>query len=210
MDNKKMTSCALVLIAALSGGSAQAQTLPTAPHREAASGPGQEGIKVHGDWTLTVRNPDGTVAARHEFKNALAVHLGGDKILAQLLGGTAVTGQWTVALFTSPVNACNANNAPCQITETASPNGANSRDLTRSVATTGPDAGKLILRGSVRIAANATITVVQTDLTSCGAGVTPAGCVSAFGVGFTQRSLATAVPVAQDQLVEVKVVISFS
>jgi len=198
------------LIAALSCAQVFAQSLTTAPASGGASGAGQEGIKVHGDWTLTVRHPDGTIAAHHEFKNALATHLGGDRILAQLLGGTAVTGQWTVALFTLPANACNSNNAPCQISESASVNAVNSRDLTRTVPTSGPDAGKLVLRGSVRVPNNATISVVQTDLTSCAPSISPAACVSAIGVGFTQRSLTTGVAVAQDQLVEVKVVISFS
>ena len=31
-----------------------------------------DGIKVHGDWTVTVSNPDGTVDAVHEFDNDLA------------------------------------------------------------------------------------------------------------------------------------------
>ena len=53
----------------------------------------QEGIKVHGDWTLTVRNPDGTIAAVHEFKNALSLCRGGRR-LARLLLGAAVPGQW--------------------------------------------------------------------------------------------------------------------
>ena len=30
-----------------------------------------DGIKVHGHWTVTVTNPDGTVDAVHEFDNAL-------------------------------------------------------------------------------------------------------------------------------------------
>jgi hypothetical protein len=30
------------------------------------------GIKVHGEWTLSVRNPDGSLAAVHEFKNGAA------------------------------------------------------------------------------------------------------------------------------------------
>lgn len=209
MDNKKKASCALILIAALSGGSALAQTATTAPHQAAPSGAGQEGIKVHGEWTLTVRNTDGTVAARHEFKNALYPG-GGDRILAQLLTGTAVAGQWSVALFASSATACNANNAPCTIVESPSPNAANSRDLTRSIPTSGPDAGKLVLRGSVRVPSNATITIVQTELSSCAPSTPPGSCVSAFNVGFTQKVLTTGVPVAQDQLVEVKVVISFS
>jgi hypothetical protein len=209
MDNKKKVSCALVFVAALSCAQVVAQSEPAAPARGASPGASQEGIKVHGEWTLTVRNPDGTIAARHEFKNALYPG-GGDKILAQLLAGTAVTGQWTIALFASSATACNANNAPCQITENSSPNAANSRDLTRTVPTSGPDAGKLVLRGSVRIPNNATITTVQTELTSCAPTVPAASCVSAFGDGFTQKSLTTGVPVVQDQLVEVKVVISFS
>lgn len=188
--------------------------LASAPMTEVARaqehGTPQEGIKVHGDWTLVVRNPDGSVAARHEFKNALATHLGGDRLLAELIGGTAVVGQWTVALFTTPIAACNTNNAPCQITESASPNAANSRDLTRTVPTTGPDARKLVLRGSVRIPSDATIGTVQTDLTNCGANVTPTACVSATGVGFSQRVLTGGVPVVAGQLVEVTVVISFS
>lgn len=209
MDIKQKTACALVLTAALSGGHALAQAPIAAPHREASPGAGQEGIKVHGDWTLTVRNPDGTVAARHEFKNGLYPG-GGDKILVQLLAGTAVTGQWTIMLFPTSAAACNANQSPCSITENSTPTSANSRDLTRTVPTTGPDAGKLVLRGSVRVPNGTSFTTVQTELTSCAPASAPASCVSGAGVGFTQRTLATPVAVAQDQLVEVKVVISFS
>lgn len=209
MVNRKNVFSVLALIAALSGVRALAQAPVTASHTEPSSGPGQEGIKVHGDWTLTVRNPDGSVAARHEFKNALYPG-GGDKILAQLLTGSVVTGQWTIGLFASSPTACNSNNAPCTIVENLSPNGANSRDLTRTIPTSGPDAGKLVLRGSVRIPNSATITIVQTELSSCAPSTTPGSCVSAFNVGFTQKVLTTAVPIAQDQLVEVKVVISFS
>ena len=31
----------------------------------------KEGIKVHGHWTIDIRNPDGTLAQHHEFENAL-------------------------------------------------------------------------------------------------------------------------------------------
>ena len=209
MMNKRNVSCAMVLIAALGCVQAFAQAPVTAPAAGASSGAAQEGIKGHAKWRLTLRNPDGNVDARHEFQNALYPG-GGDKLLAKLLAGTAVTGQWTVALFTTSATSCNANNAPCSITETSRPNGANSRDLTRSIPSSGPDAGKLVLRGSVRIPNNATITTVQTELTSCAPSVSPASCISAFADGFTQKALATGVAVAQDQLVEVKVVISFS
>jgi len=42
----------------------------------------EEGIKVHGDWVIEVRNPDGSIAARHEFQNAL---VGNDLLVSLLL-----------------------------------------------------------------------------------------------------------------------------
>ena len=42
-----------------------------------------DGIKVHGDWTLTVSNPDGSVDSVHEFKNKL---LGGSALIMLMRG----------------------------------------------------------------------------------------------------------------------------
>ena len=47
-----------------------AQTGQTATAGTAAKGT-QEGIKVHGHWTIEVRNPDGKVVTHTEFENAL-------------------------------------------------------------------------------------------------------------------------------------------
>ena len=44
-----------------------------------------DGIKVHGDWTVTVSNPDGSVDSVHEFKNDLTHR--GRSFLTALLGG---------------------------------------------------------------------------------------------------------------------------
>src|SRR2546423_15522419 len=55
--------------------SAQTQSKPAksrATQPEASPGRGQqEGIKVHGHWTIEVRNPDGTLVTHREFENAL-------------------------------------------------------------------------------------------------------------------------------------------
>ena len=52
---------------------------------EQKGGP-QEGIKVHGHWTITVRNPDGTIASTREFENALLEGTaGGAELLTALL-----------------------------------------------------------------------------------------------------------------------------
>jgi hypothetical protein len=39
------------------------------------SGSGSEGIKVHGDWTVEVTNPDGSLETRREFSNAWVGHV---------------------------------------------------------------------------------------------------------------------------------------
>jgi hypothetical protein len=68
----------LGLLALAQVGSAQTKT---APERTAATKidptpgggktPPQEGIKVHGHWSVTVRNPDGSLSSHHEFENSL-------------------------------------------------------------------------------------------------------------------------------------------
>ena len=57
-----------------------------------------EGISVHGDWVIEVRNPDGSIAERREFENALSGF--GANFLAKLLDRTASTGAWAVELLT--------------------------------------------------------------------------------------------------------------
>ena len=53
-----------------------------------------DGIQVHGHWTMTVTNPDGTVDAVHEFNNDLTTQ-GGARTLATILSGYKMTGSNT-------------------------------------------------------------------------------------------------------------------
>jgi hypothetical protein len=69
-----------------------------------------DGIKVHGYWTIEVRNPDGKVAKHMEFENQLCTTFvdpvsqvtvpGGDSTLASLLTGFAAPGAWAIILGT--------------------------------------------------------------------------------------------------------------
>jgi hypothetical protein len=52
-----------------------------------------EGIQIHGQWTVEIRNRDGSVARHVEFENALS---GGDALLAGLLSGNLVAGSWFI------------------------------------------------------------------------------------------------------------------
>jgi len=76
-----------------------------APGKPAANGT-HEGIKVHGHWTIEVRNPDGKLVTHREFENSLVVGGGdnGSVFLAGLLRGTTTLGAWEVTLADNPTN----------------------------------------------------------------------------------------------------------
>jgi hypothetical protein len=57
----------VVVWAVLLSSAAAAQSARTPPAAEGMI----EGLVVHGHWRIVVRNPDGSVASRHEFNNAL-------------------------------------------------------------------------------------------------------------------------------------------
>jgi hypothetical protein len=65
--------------------------------QEKPAGRPSEGIKVHGHWTIEIRNPDGSLVSRSEFENAL---LDTGKVwLARLLGSrTEAPRTWDIRL----------------------------------------------------------------------------------------------------------------
>ena len=73
---KQLLAIAFITLLALGMGCAW-----ISPSSQAAS----DGIQVHGHWTMTVSNPDGSVDAVHEFDNALLSS--GRNLLARLLTG---------------------------------------------------------------------------------------------------------------------------
>jgi len=78
------------------------------PARVSAPKGQSEGIKVHGHWTIEIRNPDGKVITHREFENSLAPpnpnnqNLGGAALLASLLGRTLAGGSWSILLSDTP------------------------------------------------------------------------------------------------------------
>jgi hypothetical protein len=87
----------------------------SAKEKPAAKGT-QEGIQVHGHWTIEVRNPDGAVDKHVEFENQIcpdepytrfpgsltvpnpAIFSGGAAFLSGLASGQASSGLWTITL----------------------------------------------------------------------------------------------------------------
>jgi hypothetical protein len=73
---------------------------PAVPAEQSAPKGQLEGIKVHGHWTIEVKNPDGSRVSRQEFENSLATG-GAQNIAFELLGGW-VPGGFSVLLTDAP------------------------------------------------------------------------------------------------------------
>lgn len=163
-----------------------------------------DGITVHGHWTIDVRNADGSLAAHYEFENALANHLGASTFLNGVLARTKRVGRWQVSLS-------DPNGQPLFWTvEAGTPGfGAESQTLTLATPTTGPNAGKLVLSGHGTAPRDAQITFVQSQTDDCPPPGDPAACNSS-AFAFSQRDLASPIPVVAGQIVQLTVVFSFS
>lgn len=170
-----------------------------------ASGFGGD-IKVHGHWIIDVKNPDGTMAARHEFENALQT--GGALKLAAILGRLNAPGRWYVLLYSPPGAAdCVQSGVPCVFSENKSLD-ATGGDLTVSVPTSGPNQDKLVLTGSFTSPDNRSFFRAFSALNVCPAG--SPGCATGGGDhSFTMKDF-DPIPVQAGQIVQVTVVISFS
>jgi hypothetical protein len=179
-----------------------------------AAGASTGGIKVHGHWTIEVRDPDGTIVSRDEVQNAFNTASGG-QFLSQMLAGIITPGAWVVAVGSTPECHPGATSfLACTIAEPSTSGMAfDSHNLTATVPTTGPNAGKLVLRGSVRAPSAMTLHSLQSMLWSCPQGTAPASCVSPAFTSltlFSGKALAINRAVVADQVIDATVVISFT
>jgi hypothetical protein len=192
------------------------------PVEETASrGGGHEGIKVHGHWTIEVRNPDGTLADRREFENSLS-QPSGAQILAGFLNNAGATAAptpffWAVTLagpqtlsLTIPAGPCGTGN-PCVIGQSALSLGA------ASISAPLPDAfnltaslsgGTFTLGGSVVATTTSNIVSVATSTVALHPQLT--SLPTLIYNQFTSTTLANPVIATAGQTVAVTVVISFS
>jgi len=209
---RRNTASAVVAVAML------ALVLGSQPAARAAAGAPEggvqsEGIKVHGQWTIDVKNPDGSIASHHEFKNALDSF--GATALAQMLGRQKVTGFWGIGLWHvgSGLRApCPSYfNGSCVIGEVGSPDPEEQfKTLTVTVPTAGPNAGKLVLSGNATAEADGDIARVFTQVGLCAGNTAPASCTRFRDIGFTAHNFASPIVVLAGQIIQVTVVISFS
>lgn len=170
-----------------------------APAPAADSGDG-DGIKVHGHWTIEVRNPDGTLDDRYEFENALLP--GGGRYLIRALAGEVIESRsWNVALKNG------VNSGPCggacligQVWQGGINLDSDDLAFVADIAT-----GIFQLNGSVVVIDDGEIEVVSTSVI-----IDNQPDNISNRAGFTAKTLDTPIAVVAGQEVEITVEISFS
>jgi hypothetical protein len=197
------------------GGSEGATAGEAAPGQ---AGDQVEGIKVHGHWTIEVRDPDGSLVERREFDNALA-STGGNMMLTSILGRDKTVGNWQVwtrSQIASEVceEPAGTPDIQCHIVEAGDPSAVGQNKFFETLVVSLP-AGppySLNLSGSLTAQRDGSIERVNTVLYFCGSAVASDACV---GTGtssgwITDTLLPSPVAVLTGQQVLVNVVISFS
>lgn len=178
----------------------------------APAGVPQEGIKVHGNWTIEVINPDGTPAEHREFENSLFDN--GPLVLASLLGRQNTTGGWGVELSGQQGAFLEGPNPTAGVLVENSPTSTGTnyfKTLTVDVPTSGPNAHKLVLTGNATASATGDISQVSTRVILLAPSLPPAiDYYDGTFFGFTSTSSFTPVNLTPGQQVQVTVVISFS
>jgi hypothetical protein len=169
------------------------------------AGPG--GIVVHGHWVFDVLDPDGTAASHHELENALTAS--GSTEIAQLLTGgetlaSSTAGRWLVGIAFDG----NAGGGGAASFSETLPVGAD-RHLTITVPTAGSDANKIVLSGQeTNTSFDFHLTKFTTSIQTC-VGAT-CGFKSFSSHDVPAPPDPAAVVVSLNQILQVRVVISFS
>lgn len=164
----------------------------TSFQQESTARPGDDGIKVHGHWTIDLTNPDGSPAGHHEFENALTP--GGAAIIAGLLQSNNPRGRWSVSLFTAQPNLNPCDGHACEISEPGHP-GPPLPLLSVDLVSNGR---AVKLSGSVTPTQDCSVVQVWSVQTP-----NP-------GQAFSVRELPSPIPVVAGQSIAVSVVLSFS
>lgn len=197
-----------VCVVAAMAIAAHAQTPP------APAGP-TEGIKVHGHWTIDIKNADGTLASHHEFENAFV----NPEMLANILMGGNTPGGWRIRLASNN-NAADmpcGPSKPCLIRQPhAVPANYEGESTNLAVSLVLPAAptpsavlhfdGSITAgQGSPRIAA------VTSQLSICSGFTAPSQCLNpSYVVDITEHLLAAPITVAPGQIIQVTVDITIS
>ena len=207
MRSKKLAgaaACATVVLAAVAIAAALG-AFSSSTSSASGSPAKAEGIKVHGAWTIEIRDHGRTVRTAR-FHNDLTSK--GAERLVSLLARESSVGQWMIGL-TPQLCGTTASPAFCWIDEVGGTI-AETHTVVLSTPSTGDDAGKLVLKATVVASLDNSITTVQTSNIECPASSPPSTSCGFSGFIFSRRDLPAPIPVVAGQQVLITVKYSFS
>ncbi len=180
----------------------------------APAGSPEEGIKVHGHWTIEVRNPDGSLAERREFENEYT----GKWTLAKFLARQDSVGGWRIGLEDWPLydHPFLDGSTPHAGYIVESSHTATDAFFFKNLTVTTPtDAGdpnwcKLVLSGTATAQRDGKINNVYTNVVGLAPHLPPSSSYDGHFIPFTNTYIDIPVNLSNGQQIAVTVVISFS
>ena len=183
----------------------------------------QSSIRLHGHWTIEVRETDGRIVKRHEFDNALQ----DQRALLAIFGRVHSAGHWYVSLgdLYGDGEPCLSGTPAVPTTCTLQEPGdarvysGSTKLSVLSVALEGsPSPNRLVLLGTFTAQNTGQISAVSTGLGVCDPAVAPSTpCTNGLAYSLTFHAFAPTgplgvgpIPVTAGQVVQVRVEISFS
>ena len=200
-----------------------AETIAVSSTDDQADGT-NEGIKVHGHWTIDVHEPQGKLVSHSEFDNYLTTF--GATSLVQFLTRNRSVGSWKITTSGSPppctssiggLANCELSELPASFPLIQNEPGSEFPEL----SVTENSAGNLELAGSITIGTDTDLGTVITYVARCSstnpatdASTSPSYRCPAGEIGiyqaFTYKDLVPQIAVLTGQVVNITVVISFS
>jgi hypothetical protein len=168
------------------------------------------GVIVHGDWIVTVKNSDGTVAQEHAFHN----DFNGASTVVGILAHTRATGRYWLTLSDSSgagQNPCGdpaSTASSCFVFEADDPNGA--VPFWFNTLTPTANADQLVVTATIIATRAGQFNHVRMLLSSCSATTTPSACHPGSYGNFSSRTLPAPISVVAGQQILVTVTYTFS
>jgi hypothetical protein len=168
---------------------------------------GLDGVKIHGNWQIDVRRPDGTLVGRHRFHNDLQQT--GMYFLAAALGRASSFGRWDV-FNSGPTCAGSAGGATgCDMAEADDPSTADFVVKTLTVTRSASAPYSMSLSGQYTAKTAGDIYAVTSETVSCPYDGPLCGGYTTSSP-FSYRVLPSPIPVAAGQIVQTTVTFTFS
>jgi hypothetical protein len=177
-----------------------------------------EELAIHGDWTIDIRNPDGSLVSHREFENLLTSP--GKSTVAGILSGSQSAGGWSIGLVsTNGEEICTDDGGNpvgvCEIQELENIGDAGNVFKNLDVEPVGIEDDGIVtswginLSGSVIARLDGEIFRVLTNLGTCTDTTSPMDCNTPSSVFFTTKDISPVSTVIQGQFIDVSVLLTF-